>query len=185
MNLAIPLRELHRIHRQLTDLRKHIARGPKQIQAAEASSKKFEGDLSKAKESYKHGKLASDDKQLQLKSREAKILDLRGKLNQAESNQVYQTLKDQIAADEKASSVLADEILEGLENLDLIHANIAEANSNLAKSKEELEKTKKRVADQQQQLEADLSRMLTELQQVEDQLPEDFRRDYQHCKSQG
>src|SRR5262245_36026271 len=178
MNLPTALRELHRIHRQLADLRGRIARGPKQVQAAEAGYKKFEGDLAKAKDTYKQAKLSADEKQLQLKSRETKIVDLRVKLHQAESNQVYQTLKDQIAADEKANSVLADEILEALEKLDVYQAGIGEANVNLAKAKDELEKTRKRVADTQQQLEGELSRVLTELQQVEEELPEDFRIEY-------
>jgi uncharacterized protein len=186
MNLAAALSELHRLHRQLADVRDRIARGPKQIQAAEAGYKKFETDLARAKDTYKQAKLSADDKQLQLKSREAKLLELRGKLNQAETNQVYQTLKDQIAADLQANSVLADEILEALENLDLYQANIGEANANLLKAKEELEKTRRRVAEQQQQLEGELSRVLAELQQVEDQLPEDFRKDYQRiAKAKG
>lgn len=178
MNLPTALRELHRIHRQLADLRGRIARGPKQVQAAEGSFKKFEADLAKAKETYKQAKLGADEKQLQLRSREMKIVDLRVKLHQAESNQVYQTLKDQIAADEKANSVLADEILEALENLDTYQANIGEANINVAKAKEELEKTRQRVADVQQQLEGELSTALQELQRVEAELPEDFRIEY-------
>lgn len=178
MNLAAALRELHRIHRQLADLRSRIARGPKQVQAAEASYKKFEADLAKAKDTYKQSKLSADEKQLQLKTRETKIVDLRVKLHQAESNQVYQTLKDQIAADEKANSVLSDEILEALEKLDVYQAGIGEANVNLAKAKEELEKTRKRVAEVQQQLEGELSRVLAELQNVEEELPEDFRVEY-------
>jgi predicted nucleic acid-binding Zn-ribbon protein len=178
MNFAATLRELHHIHRQLADLRERIARGPKQVQAAEASFRRFEGDLAKAKETHKQARLSSDEKQLQLKSREAKISELRVKLHQAESNQVYQTLKDQIAADEKANSVLADEILEALEKLDAFQAAIGEANVNVVKAKEELEKTKKRVADQHQQLESELSRTLAELQRVETELPEDFRKEY-------
>jgi predicted nucleic acid-binding Zn-ribbon protein len=156
------------------------------VQAAEGSAKKFEADLAKAKDTYKQARLGADEKQLQLKSREMKIVELRIKLHQAESNQVYQTLKDQIAADEKANSVLADEILEALENLDTYQANIGEANVNLAKAKEELEKTRQRVATVQQQLEGDLSATLAELQKVEAELPEDFRIEYQRLtKAKG
>lgn len=186
MNLAATLRDLHFLHRQLADVRERIARGPRQVQTAEAGYKKFETDLAKAKETHKQAKLASDEKQLQLKSREAKLLDLRGKLNQAESNQVYQTLKDQIAADLQANSVLADEILEALEKLDQYQAEIGEANANLAKAKDELEKTRARIAEKQQQLEGELSSILAELQKVEARLPEDFRKDYQRiAKAKG
>ncbi len=178
MNLAVALRELHRIHRQLADLRDRIARGPRQVQAAEASCKKFETDLAKAKETYKQAKLSADEKQLQLKTREMKLAELQIKLHQAESNVVYQALKDQIAADEQANSVQADEILEALEKLDVFQAAIAEANSNLAKANEELEKTRKRVAEVHQVLEIDLARVLAELQTAEADLPEEFRGEY-------
>ena len=42
----------------------------------------------------------------------AKLDDLQAKLNMAQSNKEYQLLKDQMAADKQANSVLADEILE-------------------------------------------------------------------------
>jgi predicted nucleic acid-binding Zn-ribbon protein len=178
MNLTPAFRELHRIHRQLDDVRSRIARGPKQIAAAEVAFKKFEAELAKAKDNHKQAKLASDEKQLQLKSREAKILEVRAKLHQAESNQVYQMLKDQIAADEKANSVLTDEILESLEQLESLQSKIGEANVNLLKGKDELEKTRKRVAETQAELETELARVLAELSIAEQQLPEDFRAEF-------
>lgn len=174
MNLTSAFRELHRIHRQLSDLRERIARGPKQVAAAEANFKKYEAELAKAKDNFKQAKLASDDKQLTLKSREAKILDLRSKLHQADSNQVYQSYKDQIAADEKANSVLTDEILESLELLESLQSKIGEANASLAKGKDELEKTRKRISEQTTTLEAELSGVMAELSKAEAELPEDL-----------
>src|SRR5215831_17320527 len=121
---AATLRELHRIHRQLSDLRERLDRGPKQVRArtggvaqAEEQSAKVHGDL-------KAGRVALDQKQLQLKTAEGKIAELKVKLNQANTNREYQALKDQIAADEMASSVLADEILEAMEQLDVMKTHI-------------------------------------------------------------
>ena len=91
MNIsAESLRELHRIHRQLKDLRDRLDRGPKQIAAAEANVKKMEMELEQAKDASKKTRIRADQKQLQLKSREDKIKDLNGKLNQASSNREYQ-----------------------------------------------------------------------------------------------
>ena len=53
-----------------------------------------------------------------LRSGEGKILELETKLNQSSTNREYQALKDQIAADNMANSVLADEILEAMERVD-------------------------------------------------------------------
>jgi predicted nucleic acid-binding Zn-ribbon protein len=176
--LTESLRTLHRIHRQIADLQDRLQRGPRQIKGAEAIVKKNEADLQASKDVFKAAKMSSDEKQLQLKQREAKLLDLKGKLNQAASNREYQLLKDQIAADEQASSVLADEILESLERLDVLQAAIKEAESTLAKSKEEDAKVRQRVGEQQQQLESELGKYTAELTAEEEQLVGEFKDNY-------
>ncbi|MFO0819396.1 MAG: phospholipase [Pirellulales bacterium] len=172
------LEELHRIHRQLTDVTERIASGPKQIKAAEAAVAKAEADLVSAKDLYKKTRLGADEKQLHLKQRESKLKDLQGKLNAAESNREYQLLKEQIAADEKANSVLTDEILEALENLDKRQADVKSAETSLAKIKMELERVKLRVSNLQQTLESELARVRAELANSEAQLPEEFKVEY-------
>src|SRR5262245_60903592 len=166
--LTETLRTLHRIHRQHSDLKDRLSRGPRQIQAAETAVKKCEADLTQAKDTFKHAKMASDEKQLQLKHREAKLVDVQAKLNMAQSNKEYQLLKDQMAADKQANSVLADEILEALEKIDQLQAAVKTAESNLAKTKEELAKVRNRVSDQQQGLESELGRVRGELHAAEE-----------------
>ena len=184
--LTEALRTLHRIHRQVADLQDRLQRGPKQVKSAEALVKKAEADLAASKDVFKTAKLASDEKNLQLKGREAKLLDWKGKLNTANSNREYQLLKDQIAADEQANSVLADEILESLERLDMLQANIKEAEGVLAKVRDEEAKVRQRVSDQQQVLEADLGRYTAELHAAEGLLEGDFKDNYLRLsKSRG
>jgi len=177
-SLTESLRTLHRIHRQHSDLRDRLQRGPRQIQVAETSVKRSEADLAQAKDAYRQAKMAADEKQLQLKQREAKLVDLQTKLNMAQSNKEYQLLKDQMAADKQANSVLADEILEALERLDQLQAAVRTAEENLAKTKEELAKVRHRVTEQQSGLEHELARVRGELQAAEDQLEGDFKENY-------
>src|SRR4051812_43645130 len=176
--LTETLRTLHRIHRQHSDLKDRLSRGPRQIQAAELAVKKCETDLGQAKEAFKQAKMASDEKQLQLKHRESKLDDLQAKLNMAQSNKEYQLLKDQMAADKQANSVLADEILETLETIDQLQIAVKTAESNLAKTKDELAKVRKRVSDQQQGLETELARVRGELHAAEGVLDGDFKDNY-------
>jgi predicted nucleic acid-binding Zn-ribbon protein len=177
-SLTESLRTIHRIHRQQTDLRDRLERGPKQTKGAEANVKKGEAELAAGKDAYKHAKMASDEKQLQLKQREAKLKDLEAKLFAAQSNKEYQLLKDQIAADKQANSVLADEILEALDKLDQIQAAIKTSESNLGKVKDEYTKVCRRVEDQQQGLETELARVSAELAAAEGQLDGDFKDNY-------
>ena len=185
-SLTESLRTLHRIHRQLSDLRDRLARGPKQVQAMEAGVKKADEELAAAKNTHKLARIAADEKQLQLKQREAKLSDLSAKLMAANSNKEYQLLKDQIAADKQANSVLADEILEALDRIDQLAAAVKTAEQNLGKNKDELAKVKKRVDDQQQGLESELARVTTELTTAEEMVPEAFKADYLRlAKSRG
>src|SRR4029079_17286130 len=115
---AAALRELHRIHRQLTDLSERKDRGPKQIKAREANLGRLGEELARVQAEHKAARMRSDQKQLLLKSGEEKVEGLKAKLNAASSNREYQALKDQIAADQMAGSVLADEILEATAKID-------------------------------------------------------------------
>ena len=131
---AAALRDLHRIHQQLADLRDRLERGPKQVRAREANVAQLEARLAETREKAKQTQMAVDRKQLDLKSGEQKVLDLRVKLNTANNNREYQALLEQIAAAEMAGSVLADEILESMERVDQFRvelSNVRLAGSNL------------------------------------------------------
>ncbi len=176
---AAALRELHRIHRQLSDVRERRERGPKQIKAREANLARLGDELAKLQADHKAARMRSDQKQLLLKSGEEKIANLKAKLNAATSNREYQALKEQIAADQMAGSVLADEILESLEKIDELSAQIAEQQQKIAASKEELAKAQQAVRDQAGTLDSELKRLEGELRTAEAQLPADFRESYQ------
>lgn len=178
MSNAAVLRELHRIHIQLSDLRDRRDRGPRQIKAHEANVAKLDAEVTRLKNEQKATRMAADQKQLQLKSGETKILDLRTKLNQAKSNREYQALKDQIAADEMAGSVLQDEILESLEKIEEAKKVVVEAEAKLTKAKEELARVQQTVRDQQGVLDADCKRLEADLLESEKKLPDDLRENY-------
>ena len=183
---AATLRELHRIHRQLTDLRERAERGPKQIRAREANLSRLNEELTRVQTETKAAKMRADQKQLLLKSNEDKIENLKVKLNACGTNREYQALKDQIAADQMAGSVLADEILEALEKIDESQVHVGEAQKKLAVAKEELAKAQHIVQEQAGLLAADIARLEAELQTVEATLPDDFSVNYQRIvRSKG
>ncbi|MCA9164557.1 MAG: hypothetical protein KDA62_16320 [Planctomycetales bacterium] len=183
---AEALRELHRIHRQITDLRERLDRGPKQVRAAQGNVKRAELELDEAKATLRKTRMASDEKQLQLKQREARLQDLKVKLNQAASNREYQAFKEQIAADQQANSVLSDEIIEALDHLEHLQADITTLEQNLKKAQEETKKVATRVNEQQAGLESELARVTADLREAENKLPSDFRAEYDRvAKARG
>jgi uncharacterized protein len=185
VNLDV-LRTLHRLHHQLTDLHERLDRGPKQIRANEANIAHREQELTAVRDESKTTRVAADQKQLQLKTSEAKIRELRGKLNTAASNREYQILKEQIAADEMAKSVLEDEIIEALEHCDSFGPKIAEADKGLAAARERLGQIQTQVNQQEASIRADIERLDAELKESEEMLPPLVRDVYQRLvRSRG
>ncbi|MCI0492380.1 MAG: phospholipase [Planctomycetes bacterium] len=178
---AAALRELHRIHQQLFDLRDRRERGPKQIRAREANVEQLEAKLTESKARARQMQMAVDRRQLDLKTGEQKIVDLRLRLNAANSNKEYQALLEQIAAAEMASSVLSDEILDGLEKLDQLVGAVKEAEKTLASGKQELDKSRNLVRESAHVIQTDISRLEQELANAEKAVPADFKGDYQRA----
>ena len=172
------LRTLHRIHKQLSDLKERRDRGPRQIRAGDAGIKQREDELNKLHEELKTMRKNIDQQQLQMKSNEQKIKDLGTKLNTAATNREYQILKDQIAADKMANSVLEDEIIEMMEQVDAFQLKIAAADLVLKTTKEKVAASRKLFEDQSAAIENDIVRLEAELKQAEAELPENILQTY-------
>lgn len=180
------LRELHHLHQMVANLKGRLDRGPLQVQAGQASAKRFEETLAAAKDAAKKAKMKCDEKQLQLKTNEARINDLKSKLNACTTNKEYQALKDQIAASEMANSVLSDEILEMFEKNDEHETAVKAATEALAKGREELDKVTRRVSDELATLEAEYKEAKSKLAAAEAKLPISFKADYDRvAKARG
>ena len=172
------LRALHRMHRQLADIDQRLRKGPLQVKIATQNEASFLAALEDAKNRQKENRLATDRKQMTMNEREAKVADMKSKLNTAASNKEFQLLKDRIAADEQASSVLADEIFEMLERQDVIDQEVVAATDNLEKSKVEKKKIVDRVTGETKDLQAQRMRVAEDLAENEKKLPMDVKIDY-------
>ncbi|REJ68096.1 MAG: phospholipase [Planctomycetota bacterium] len=180
------VRILHRIHQQLADLQARLEAGPRKIAVAKAAVAAREAEATKAGEDLQAARVAVDQKQLELKTGEGKIEDLRVKLNTAASNVEYQSFLEQIAAAEMANSVLEDEILEALEKIEQLQIAVGEVKTTVDTSKTELTKLEQLVAEETSSVKADIERLGTELAEAEALLPGDFRAEYQRVvKSKG
>lgn len=175
---AATLRTLHRMHRQLADLQEQLSAGPRQVAARTKRLQAAEAGKSTVQDAVKHAKLAADQKQLQLKSAEAKILDLEGKLNACKTNREYQTLRDQIAADRMATKVLEDEILEAFESVDALKPAVPAADLEIAAARTALAEAQSRVQAEAGRLESEVARIRADLETVERELEDDVRQRY-------
>jgi len=175
---AAALRELHRIHIQLSDLNERLERGPRQVKAREANVASQQAELDAAQEKVLQTKKMADQKQLDLKSGENKIEDLKSKLNTCSSNREYQALLEQIAAAEMANSVLADEILEAFEKVDQLESVTKETTEKLEAVQTDLVRFRDVVAEESEGIKADIKRLEGLLLEAEKALPATLKDDY-------
>ncbi|MDA7952013.1 MAG: phospholipase [Pirellulaceae bacterium] len=172
------LEKLHRIHKQLNDLRGRINRGPKLIAIAQGNAAGAQKQFAEEKEAAQKLQRYSNEKQLQLKEREARIEKLQVQKNSCSSNVEYQTLTEQIAAERQANNVLQDEILELMDKVDQQNIQIQTVEENCQKSDAEVNAISQKVEAEQKILEADLEGVLKNLTKAENELPDDFKIEY-------
>jgi uncharacterized protein len=165
------LRELHQLHVKLEAAREKLAEGPKRIQSRRRRVERLEKEIAEGRERAKQMKVAADQKSLQLKTNEAKIADLRGKLNAATTNREFDIIKSQIDADTMANSVLEDEILEAYEKIDQFEAQIAETQRQRDAALAEEKQAKADAESQAPALRAEVEKLEKALKTAEAELP--------------
>jgi predicted nucleic acid-binding Zn-ribbon protein len=154
------LRRLHELHLQLQDVQEQLDRGPRRLKARAQATRQKQADLDAQMQKHKTLRLTADQKALQLKTNEAKIVDLRSKLNMANSNREFDIIKGQIEADTMANSVLEDEILATLEKVDGAQVAVRELEQELATAKSD----EQRIAAEIEAAEPGLAQQVAELQ---------------------
>ena len=172
------LRTLHRLQRRRFDLNGRIERCPRQVKAGEAMVNDAAAKLAAATAALKTARMACDEKQLQLKTREDHVANLGAKLNVAASNKEFTLLKEQIAADEQANSVQSDEIFEGLETIDALAIKVAAAAEELAQQQREHAERVKEVKEKEDRLRAELAGVEAERETEEAKIPAATKEDY-------
>jgi hypothetical protein len=172
MSLAAnELKELHQLHIQLASVEEKMDRGPRQVRAREQFAQKKQAELEEQQNKLKQLRMAADQKGLQLKSKEAKIAELRSKLNQATSNREYDIIRSQIDADTMANSVLEDEILEALEKVDQMQIAVKKVEAELAAAKAEAKRIGAEVSDSEPGLRRAIEDLQGRLREAESRLP--------------
>lgn len=172
------LKELHRLHLRLEEVRKELDRGPRQIKAARSRIEKRERDIAEMRERLTQLKMSADSKSLQLKTNESKIAELKARLNAAKTNKEFEVIKSQIDADTMANSVLEDEILEVYEKVDQLQTQLAE----VEQARDEARQDEARIRGEVEATAPDLRVKASELEQAladaEKQLPEQVAATY-------
>lgn len=178
VNGGASLKQLHLLHQQLQELQETLDRGPRQVKVRGQIVTQKQADVEAQKQKYKSLRMLADQKSLQLKSNEAKLGDLKVKLNQASSNKEFDSLRNQIAADTMSTSVLEDEILDTLEKVDEAHQQIGKLDQELATSKSEHARITAEVEAAAPGLKAQVAATQAKIAEKERELPGDIANQY-------
>ena len=172
------LPELHQLLLALAEVQEEIDRGPRLVKVRQQAVAQKQTELEAQRQKHKSLRVTADQKALQLKSSESKIGDLRGKLNQAASNREFDIIKGQIEADTMANSVLEDEILDSLEQVDAAQAAIKRLEEELTRAKAEETKTIAETAAALPGFEARKTDLSGKIAAAETKLPEEIQIPY-------
>jgi predicted nucleic acid-binding Zn-ribbon protein len=174
------IRSIHSLLRQQTDLKYRLDQIPRRLQLAKTNEAQFLASWEAAKAEYRRLHLSIDEKQLQLDEREARIGQMKVRMNTCDSNKEFQLIKECIAADTQANSVLQDEIFELLERLDAQKLVCESGKRNFEKSQTEKDQLSQALIAEQKQLEAELTEASQRLKDEEVKLKGDVLQEYRH-----
>lgn len=164
---------LHELHLKLREVQTELEAGPRQIAARKQLFAKKQAELEDRRQKLKQAKVTADQKNLQLKTNEAKIAELRAKQNTVTSNREYDILRGQIDADTMAKSVLEDEILESLESVDRGQAELKAFEQEVAAAEAELKKFVQQIEQKIPGLKQQAEQLNSEVAAAETFLPDE------------
>ncbi|WP_298868753.1 hypothetical protein [uncultured Gimesia sp.] len=172
---AAGLKTLHHLYLRLHDVNQKLERGPKRVQFKEQFALQQEDILNSEKEKVTELKKQVQQKNLDLHSNEAKILELKGKLNSAASNKEFDIIKGQIEADTMANSVLEDEILELMEKIDAAEMEVQSCVSKKNAAEEDAKKTAQEFEAARNSLDEEIEECKRAIAESEQIIPENVK----------
>jgi len=178
MASVVDLSAWHRHHLAFKSVQDELTRGPRQVRARDNQLAQLDADRKAKEEGLKQTRAATDRKNLDLKSSEAKLKDLDRKQNEAASNREFDILKGQIAADKASNSVLQDEILEFLDKVDQIQVEIAAIGERRAKLEAERNVFAAQFESHSVELRKQEAELKTHVQDAEKAIPETIKAHY-------
>ncbi len=181
-SLPEDLTQLHKLLLALEEVEEMLRSGPIKVAAQQKTADKKQAECDAQKQNITDMRKATDAKQLQLKTNEARIGDLKAKLNIASSNREYEIIQSQIEADNMANSVLEDEILEALEKVDEATAELATLQDAHKAQVEKQTKTAAEVEAAASGLQARADELGTKIEAAEKAVPSNVMDQYRRLR---
>jgi uncharacterized protein len=181
---ADALRELHSLHQRAKAVRDRLQSGPKTLTVRQAALAARQADLEKARKALQDAKLGLKKNEHALQASQAKIDDLKVKLNQVKKNEEYKALQNQIAHDTSAMGKYEDEILHAYETIEAQAADLAKFEAEVKQFSQEVNQLQKDLEAQAVTQKAQLVELESSIVSAEDSIPPDQREQYRRVVRQ-
>ena len=170
---------LHQLHQELKKVQDQLSRGPKQIKARQKRVAQIEEELASRESELKLARAEADKKNLDLKSKEAHLVDLKRKLNGASSNREYEIITGQMEADDAAKAVLEDEILEFLDRVDTLKNEVEKCKTTISEAETEAREFANSFEEKSTDLQEKEKELQTKVKEAQKIVPSTIREQFQ------
>lgn len=178
------LRELHQLHQRAKALRDRLTSGPKTVAAREAALVNRRAALEASKKALQDARVQLKKKEHSVQSINAKIDDLKVKLNSVKKNEEYRALQNQIEFDKKAIEKIEVEMLDDMDRIEEQAKKLAAEESDVKAFAGEVDSIKTQFESQAGGQRQQLSELETAIVDAEAIIPEDVRERYRRTVKQ-
>jgi predicted nucleic acid-binding Zn-ribbon protein len=175
MSIPETLRELHRLHKHLRNLKAEIEQGPRVMKATQAQLEADRQAHADAHDTLKKQKLKQKDDEGTLKATEVRLAKLQADLNTAGSKKEFDAKTSEIEQATAKKGELEDAILETLADIEERTAALPGVEQRWKDAQAEFERFKADAADRLARMQADQTATQARLGEVEAILPPDVK----------
>lgn len=181
---AANLRDLHALHQRAKALRDRLSSGPKTLAARQAALATRQQAIVDARKALQDAKARQKNKEVLVQGQQARIDDLKVKLNSVKKNEEYKAIQNQIAHDKASIAKSEDEILELMTAVEAQASALAALEAEVKAFAEELATFQKQVEGQAEGQKAQLDELESAIIEAESVIPEDERERYRRTVKQ-
>ena len=181
---AANLRDLHTLHQRAKALRDRLTSGPKTVAARQAALATRQAALEASRKALQDARVQLKKKEHTVQSVNAKIDDLKVKLNAVKKNEEYKAIQNQIAMDRTVVDRLEGEMLEEMDKVEERARAVAAEEAEVKAFAAEVAALKEQVESQAASQRAQLAELETAIVDAEAIIPEDERDRYRRTVKQ-
>jgi uncharacterized protein len=172
------LNDLHLLHQRARALRDRMASGPKTLAARQLALANRQAELAEAKKLSQDSKLQLKKHEHSIQGVDAKIDDLKVKLNLVKKNDEYKALQNQIAHDLATKSKIEEEMMVALETIEVKSAEVTRLEVEVKRFEGEVAAIKQQIDDEALSHRSQLQELETAIVDAEIAIPADYRAQY-------